>query len=93
MNSYSCSECGKRFLVLRDFCPDCHSTDIKVQELNTGTVLHCVELIATPEPYPDQYFLVLAENDGLKFFCRSSGAVEEGSRVTVEDTEEGIICH
>lgn len=93
MKYSKCSKCNARFLVPRDFCPECNSKEITELSLKSGTVLHCVKLIATPEPYPEQYFLVLAEDAGLKFFCRSNEEVKEGTAINVEETEDGIICH
>ncbi|MEM3676393.1 MAG: hypothetical protein QXV22_04990 [Thermoplasmataceae archaeon] len=92
MRIYECGECGERFLVERVFCPKCHSENIKGLEIDRGKVLNTVSLVATPEPYPDKYTLVLAEYDGTRFFCRSEGDVKPGDTVIVKETPDGLIC-
>lgn len=87
-----CNDCKARFLVPRNFCPECNSSDISERILDSGVVIYCVKLIATPEPFPDQYYLILAENSGLKFFCRSDNELEEGTPVKVQQTANGIVC-
>lgn len=92
MNYSHCGNCGSRFLIPRIFCPECNSTAIATSEITSGTVIHCVKLIATPEPYPDEYYTIYAEYEGVKFFCRSSEELTPGTKVQVEDTESGIVC-
>lgn len=92
MKYYECSECGDRFLVRRIICPSCKSNAVTEKEFNTGKVLECVKLIATPEPYPAEYFLILAEYSGIKFFCRSELEIQSGAEIEVHDNEDGITC-
>ncbi|MDS0257436.1 hypothetical protein ApAK_07130 [Thermoplasmatales archaeon AK] len=92
MNYHSCEDCGEKFLVDRAFCPRCHSERIQKRQIETGRVISVVHLVATPEPYPDQYSLVLAEAEGVKFFCRSTDKVARGDPVKLSDTDDGLIC-
>lgn len=87
-----CGKCGTGFLVSRTFCPKCSSQVLQEVEFENGKVIHSVRLIATPEPYPDEYYLVLAEHDGVRFFCRSDESLEADAEITVSDDDSGITC-
>ena len=44
-------------------------------------------MIATPDPYPDRYYLVLLDVDDVKVFCRSQEKLMEGSQADIQDEE------
>lgn len=88
-----CTGCGETFLVKRAFCPECHSSKIEEFEVGEATVVISLKLVATPEPYPDEYFLVFAEHNGTGFFCRSEENLKAGSKIRITSDEDGLICH
>ena len=92
MNIMECENCGMKFLVSRSICPRCGKEDFDHFPVQNGVVLESVELIATPDPYPDKYYLVLLLVDGVKIFCRSQEKLKEGTRVGVKDDDLGPIC-
>ncbi len=92
MNINRCRNCGSKFLVSRSICPRCGKEDFDHVPVQSGIVVESVELIATPEPYPDNYHLVLLSVDGVKIFCRSQEKLIEGSRVVIQDDDLGPTC-
>lgn len=88
-----CRSCGHEFLVKRVRCPSCHGEDFDQIHIHEGTVLDCVDLIATPEPFPDSYSIVLARTDNdVRLFCRSEKRVRAGTVVSISDSELGPVC-
>ncbi len=92
MNINRCRNCGTRFLVARSICPKCGKENFEQVPAASGIVLESVELIATPDPYPDRYYLVLLDVDDVKAFCRSQEKLREGSTVYIRDDDLGPIC-
>ncbi|MEM0156908.1 MAG: zinc ribbon domain-containing protein [Thermoplasmataceae archaeon] len=92
MNINRCRNCGTRFLVARSVCPKCGKEDFEHVPAASGTVLESVELIATPDPYPDRYYLVLLDVDDVKVFCRSQEKLKEGSMAEIRDDDLGPTC-
>lgn len=92
MKSYTCSNCGFSFLVRRDFCPECRSKVITEGNILGGTVIYSVKLTATPEPFPDQYYLLLVTDGNIRFFCRSEENIPEGGKVKLTESESGPCC-
>jgi uncharacterized OB-fold protein len=92
MNYYKCRSCAKEFLVKRDFCPSCYSQDIEQVDLKSGVVIYSVKLIATPENFPDQYYLVIAKFSNFSFFCRSENSLLSGTKITILDDGNGPVC-
>ncbi len=91
MKYMECNDCGAVSLVQRDFCPKCRSENLDRKKLTGGRVIYSVKLVATPEPYPQEYFLVLAESGRLKFYCRSDEELGEGEVISLTDSENGVI--
>ena len=92
MDYHKCMSCGKEFLVKRDFCPSCHSTDIKDSNFNRGVVVHSVKLIATPAGFPDEYYVIMGRHSEILFFARSPVFLEPGTEITINDDEGGPVC-
>ena len=92
MNINRCRSCGTKFLVARSICPRCGKEDFEHVPARSGIVLESVELIATPDPYPDKYYLVLLDVDDVRVFCRSQEKLREGSQADIQDDELGPIC-
>lgn len=92
MKINSCRNCGTRFLVARSICPNCGKEDFESIPVKNGTVLESVELIASPEPFPDRYYLVLLDVDGTRVFCRSEEKLKEGSEVKITEDNMGPVC-
>jgi hypothetical protein len=57
-----------------------------------GNVIYSVKLIATPENFPDQYYLVMGKFSNFYFFCRSDNFLEPGTEIAVDDTGNGPVC-
>ena len=87
-----CRKCGEKFLVKRDFCPRCFSTDIGTSPIKYGKAIESVRLIAGPEGFPDEYFVVYVSCDGVGVFCRSDTYIPPGSEVSVSDDNLGPVC-
>lgn len=88
-----CKACGETFLVKRAFCPKCHSSKVEEFEVGEATVISSLKLVATPEPFPDEYFLVFAEYKGTGFFCRSEEDLKVGSKIRFDSGTDELICH
>lgn len=93
MNYFKCKHCNTTFLVKRDFCPSCFSKDIENLEAREGIVSHSIHLMATPEKFPDEYYLIVGKSSGIVFFCNSSVNIEPGEKVIIENGREGPTCN
>lgn len=88
-----CRKCSETFLVPRARCPRCLGEEFSDVTVKDAVVSECLEIIATPEPYPEKYFLILAKTDGgVTVFCRSDQKIGEGSAVIIDDSELGPVC-
>ena len=88
-----CNSCGTQFLVTRIACPDCSGSDMTRIDVNGGNVIESVELIATPEPFPDRYSIVYFEADGgVRGFCRSEEKLAPGDRISISEDANGPVC-
>lgn len=88
-----CGNCGETFLVPRVRCPKCFGENFDEVVVNEGVVSDCIEIITTPDPYPERYFLVLAKTvAGVSVFCRSDREIARGSTVVIKDLELGPVC-
>lgn len=93
MNFNKCNDCGTEFLFSRAFCPKCHSGNLASIEVTSGKVLESVHLIATPDPFPDDYSVVLFETgSGARAFCRTNAELKRGDSVSVTVDEYGPVC-
>lgn len=92
MKLNKCTACGTTFLVKRLYCPKCHSDKVEEVQITDAVVVRSLELIATPEPFPDAYYLVYAEHHGTGFFCRSEKELTKGAPIAVSEDEYGWIC-
>jgi len=90
---YECQKCKKEFLVNRDFCPSCFSGDIKEKQFDHGTVVHSVKLSATPENFPEQYYVILGKFSNFNFFCRSPDFLETGTEVSIKEEDGKPVCY
>ncbi len=88
-----CAKCSEEFVFKRAVCPKCGSQEF-TKALVTGAVaLDSVHLIATPEPFPDDYSVVLFEaQGGARGFCRTTFEVKRGDRLKIKDDENGPVC-
>ncbi len=80
------------FVVRRDYCPKCHSKEIEEKEFSEAVVVRSVKLVSTPEPFPDEYYLIYAEFEKTGFFCRSTEELEPGTEISVREDEYGWTC-
>lgn len=92
MKYYECSKCTKEFLVKRDFCPKCFSEEIIEKEFNRGAVVYSVKLIATPENFPDEYYVIMGKFSSLYFFCRSTNSIETGTEIEIKEEDGKSVC-
>lgn len=90
---HRCSRCSEEFLMKRPFCPKCGSGEIAEVEVDEGKVVEEVHLIATPDPFPDEYTVVLFQTPGgAKGFCRTVDQVAPGDGVSIAVDEFGPVC-
>lgn len=88
-----CQECSAEFLFKRAKCPECHSSELEQIDVNEGKALYSVHLIATPNPFPDDYSVVLFETTGgARGFCRTTQDLKEGDKVSIIEDEFGPVC-
>lgn len=92
MQYNKCRSCKGEFLVKRDFCPFCRSSDFDQPDLNGGVVLYSVKLVATPEGFPNEYYVVMCKFSNVVFFCRSENYLEPGSEITIMEDQNGPVC-
>lgn len=93
MEFRKCVECGTEYLFPRRRCSGCGSEDFeKIPALN-GVVEDSVHLIATPEPFPEEYSIILFRTEGGgKGFCRSDTDIEPGTGIAVTEDDSGPVC-
>lgn len=93
MEFQKCARCGTEFLFRRSRCAQCRSEEFHPVEHARCTVVDSLHLIATPDPFPDQYSLILfrTENGG-KGFCRTDEVLEAGMEVDLSRDEFGPVC-
>ncbi len=93
MKLMKCTSCGEAFLVPRVRCPKCLGENFTEIDVSEGIVSDCIEIMATPDPYPERYFLVMAKTEGgVAVFCRSDIELGKGSTVAIEDSDLGPVC-
>lgn len=93
MELYRCGSCSGEYVFRRAVCPKCGSKNFNPVEVNSGVALDSVHLIATPEPFPDDYSVVLFQTDaGAKGFCRATSEVKRGDRIRIGMDENGPVC-
>lgn len=93
MMFHKCPNCSAEFLFGRAACPNCHSTKLEKTEVNTGKVVETVHLIATPDPFPDEYSIVLFETEnGARGFCRTDAQLQTGDSIVLKEDEFGPVC-
>lgn len=94
MDFYHCSGCGIEFIYRRGLCPNCHSREFVTAMVSEGIVLESVRLIATPDPFPDQYSIIMFKTSGgARGFCRTSEELDAGTEITLEEDEFGPVCY
>ena len=88
-----CTKCSSEFTFKRAVCPKCGSRELSKKEIGHATVLDCVHLIATPEPFPDDYSVVMFQTgDGTRGFCRTTYELKSGDGVRIRSDEYGPVC-
>lgn len=88
-----CSECSTEFLAKRSSCPNCRSGNISMVDIANGKALESVHLIATPDPFPDEYSIILFETPGgARGFCRTPDEVTAGDQLAITKDESGPVC-
>lgn len=93
MKISKCMKCSGEFVFSRAVCPKCGSMDFSRVEVDRAMALDSVHLIATPEPFPDDYSVVLFEiGSGARGFCRTTSDVKRGDRLKIEMDEYGPVC-
>lgn len=93
MEFQKCLVCGTEYLFRRRRCTECGSEEFRAVEETKCTVVDSVSLIATPDPFPDQYSIVLFRTEsGGRGFCRSEEALESGTSVELKKDEYGPVC-
>lgn len=93
MKFYRCSSCSSEYVFNRAACQKCHSSRLEAFEVTEATALESIHLVATPEPYPEDYSVVMFEiGSGAKGFCRTTDAVRPGEKVKITVDEYGPVC-
>lgn len=88
-----CRKCSSEFLFKRCVCPKCGSREFVKTDVTEATALDFVHLIATPEPFPEDYTVVLFRTDnGGMGFCRTSAELNRGDRIKLLMDELGPVC-
>lgn len=88
-----CGNCDAKFLVGRVFCPSCKSDAIEMIDLLEGKVIEIVSLVATPEPFPDNYSIAMIDANGIVLFARTDESLKKGDSVGITEDEFGPICN
>ncbi len=90
---YRCASCSREYVFRRSKCPKCGSKDFSAVEITSATALDSVHLIATPEPFPDEYDVVLFQTEsGSRGFCRATSQIKRGDKLKIRTDEVGILC-
>ncbi len=93
MNINLCKHCGKKFVVKRAICPNCGNEDIEQITVSKGKVVESVDLIASPDPFPEKYSIILVEStEGVRLFCRSQESIPSGTEVEISVDALGPVC-
>lgn len=93
MEFSKCIKCSGEFLFRRALCPKCGSSEFATVDVTAAKALDSVHLIVTPEPFPDEYSVVLFQTDaGTKGFCRTTSEVKNGDRLKINMDENGPVC-
>ena len=93
MELYRCSKCSSEYVFRRAVCPKCGSKGFESVEVKNVVALDSVHLIATPEPFPDDYSVVMFQTDnGARGFCRTTSDVKRGDRLRIGMDENGPVC-
>ncbi len=93
MELYRCVKCSVEFVFRRAVCPKCGSRDFTRSAVEVAIALDSVHLIATPEPFPDDYSIVLFQAEsGAKGFCRTTSEVKRGDRLKIKNDDYGPTC-
>lgn len=93
MELYRCSKCSSEYVFRRAVCPKCGSKGFDSVEVKSAVALDSVHLIATPEPFPDDYSVVMFQSgNGARGFCRTTSDVKRGDRLRIGMDENGPVC-
>ncbi len=93
MEFQKCTDCGSEYLFRRRRCPECGSVKFESVEYSKGTVVDSVALIASPDPFPDQYIIVLFKTEGGSMgFCRTDVEMNPGMEIQLKNDESGPVC-
>ena len=93
MEFQKCSKCSSEFAFGRAVCPRCGSKEFSMANVTGAVALDSVKLIATPEPFPDGYSVVLFQAEsGAKGFCRTNSEIRKGDRLKIGMDEYGPVC-
>lgn len=93
MKFNKCQDCSAEFLFKRAKCPECSSSSLQQIEVVEGKALETVHLIATPNPFPDDYSVVMFETSGgARGFCRTTQDIKKGNKVSITEDEFGPVC-
>ncbi len=94
MKFNKCQDCSTEFIFKRSDCPKCHSSKIQETEIVEGKALDAVHLIATPNPFPDDYSIIMFETSGgARGFCRTTEELNRGDNVSITEDEFGPVCN
>ncbi len=93
MEFQKCAGCGALYLFRRRRCPECRTKEFSAVDEVNCTVVDTVPLIATPDPFPDKYSIVLFRTEGGgKGFCRTEEPLEPGTSVQLKLDQYGPVC-
>lgn len=93
MNFNKCAKCFSEYVFKRAVCPKCGSKEFSLVDITTGRALDSVHLIATPDPFPDDYSVVLFETgSGARGFCRTTSEIKAGEALRISMDENGPVC-
>ncbi len=92
MDFSKCAGCGAETLFPVAFCHSCGSDTFISVAHKEGTVIDAVKVTATPETYPDEYFIVLFASGTARGFCRADSELKRGEQIIIESDALGPRC-
>ena len=93
MEFFKCTKCSEEYVFRRAVCHKCGSEEFTGVDITQGTAIDSVHLIATPEPMPDDYSVVMFQTpNGARGFCRTVSEIKRGDRIRINVDEYGPVC-